>query len=167
MSERTVWKSKVEPVGRSALGFTLGPLIGGVAAGLALWLLGLLLSVGHAMPGEPGSLLDLTIFAVLVGGYYGATMGIPTALVLGWPLHALLIRLRISHALAYAIIGSALALLAYLFFTSSRLVLLPYFLVDLLNSGAAVLAGAIGGWIFWLIRRPDRDRSARSLEISQ
>lgn len=87
---------------------------------------------------------------------YGALFGWPVAFVIGWPIHIVLQLQRANSALHYAIFGAAVAC------TLLPLVLISGALtgfLGLFTSGVG-LAGAIGGLAFWLIRRPDRDRTA-------
>lgn len=86
----------------------------------------------------------------LFGGYYGA---IPSLLV-GWPVHLLMQRLKLVRMYAYAggglLIGIFCLGILWLVFGGSG-----YISLGLHTMFAA--AGAIGGLAFWLIRRPDRD----------
>ncbi len=84
---------------------------------------------------------------------YGAYFGWPIAFLIGWPVHILLQLQRANSALHYSIFGAAIGwiLLPVAFIAGALTGLL-----GLIALGFG-LAGAIGGLIFWLIRRPDRD----------
>jgi drug/metabolite transporter (DMT)-like permease len=89
------------------------------------------------------------------GALGGAFLGIPTALIAGPPVYLLMKRDRMARASHFAFFGGMTALLPCL------LVCGPMVLSSPAAAGPIValfaLAGAIGGLVFWFIRRPDRD----------
>jgi hypothetical protein len=89
---------------------------------------------------------------------FGAIMGWPASL-LALPVHAWLIKRGYTSVLVYILLGTASAIVLAL---ARPLVGWPPIpVLDLMLVGL-VTAGAIGGLIFWLIRRPDRDHPAAS-----
>jgi hypothetical protein len=96
-----------------------------------------------------------------MGGLFGCVIGAPGALLLGWPLHLLLLHLRWTHPLAYVGFGAPLGLLVitgFLAWMGSRSVL-PTTPEELTSHAAVLIGGGFGGLLFWLLRRPDRDHA--------
>jgi hypothetical protein len=128
------------------------PSVGGALAwfGVAL--------VSLAMPGLYGGADPFTV--LLVGGIGGAILGSPAAIIIGWPLHLLLLKLRWTHVAVYIYLGAMLGVIGFFTFVSlwspiSFELLMTWFVIVL------AFAGAVGGGAFWLIRRPDRDAPPR------
>jgi len=120
---------------RSLVGFVAAAATGGLVA----FVVDALFSI--ASGGSPG----LIITAVIFGIGYGFTFGAPLLLVGGWPIHLALLAVRRVGPLAYMLAG-AFAVLAY--FLISR---------DYTSGALGAVNGAAGAFVFWLIRRPDRD----------
>lgn len=123
-----------------------------VAATLAAPLLGAAGAAMTALPaicGEEISCAPISFgFAALFGAWFGLFIGLPAMVLLGLPIHALLVKRRTTSVFAYAgagaVVGAAVSL-AYFTLQATA------FWVAL-GAGAGALASAI----FWLIRRPDR-----------
>jgi hypothetical protein len=125
----------VEFFARSLLGFAIGPIVGGAVAFLG----DSLLSSGWG-------------WSFVAGGYIGLRYGTLAAFVLAWPLHLALLWLRLTHVLTYIFLGGFLSI------TVLAVVILPHsVLAELRFASIAVIAGSAAGFVFWLIRRPDRD----------
>lgn len=99
-----------------------------------------------------------TIMATVpIGAILGALIGWPAMVILGLPVHYLLMRKTKRHVWTYAGLGifvGTLAMLAYFGVTGG---LKQMFLWDyswLALSGP--LTGALAATLFWFIRRPDR-----------
>ena len=89
---------------------------------------------------------------------YGAAVGWPAGLLVGWPVHALLQRGSIVSPLPYIALGGLIALIPPSALMGLNILRAPDIFVT--PSGILVLAGAVAGLVFWLIRRPDRDAPA-------
>lgn len=131
----------------AVLGLALAPIIGGLGA-LAFMIAfsSFLNPLGWSVPSFGTFLLGAIYIAALVGW--------PAAVVLGIPTHLELKRRGWTGALNYFGFGALIGLATMII------------LMIMLNQfgGAAmvigfmiVLAGALGGLAFWLIRRPDKD----------
>ena len=143
-------------IGLVAAGAVTGLVLG---AGMNLMVLIFGFSGTRASAGPP--FLPLMLGMTIIGAVGGMVPG----LVLGMPLHFfVLVRRRWSSALHYAAVGALVAVVTIIIFIVTVSVL--YFggqgqwfnaaLVTLL--GAAAIAGAAGGWTFWAIHRPDRNK---------
>jgi hypothetical protein len=88
---------------RSLAGLVLAPIFGGAIS------LGFLGIFGG---GSIGAMASNAVGVAVMGAYVGALYGVIPALVIGWPIHLLLLRQRWTHPLAYAALGPALAVLA-------------------------------------------------------
>jgi hypothetical protein len=89
--------------GRTFLGLLLAPVVGGTI-GIVLFALPDLFA-GSA---EVGELIGLTAF----GAYFGAFFGIIPALLVGWPVHLLLLRQRWTPIWVYVGLGALIGMLA-------------------------------------------------------
>lgn len=88
-------------------------------------------------------------FAAVFGGWFGLFIGLPAMVLLGLPIHALLVKRRITAIFVYAgagaLIGAAVSIFYFMLKATAFWVAL----------GAG--AGATSAALFWLIRRPDRN----------
>lgn len=124
------------------------PVLGAMACMTLMLIYGLFTTTRASIEGIP----QVIAAAGLFGGYYGA---IPSVLI-GWPVHLLIQRLKLVRMYAYAVGGLLIGIIClgimWLVFGGSG-----YIPLGLHTMFAA--AGAFGGLIFWLIRRPDWDAS--------
>ena len=140
---------------RTALGLFLAPIAGGMT--------GLLIYLGYSSIVDPtsvvgGDTVDTLRFGVTAGAMYGGLLGVVPSFLVGWPLHIVMQRLRLTQWWAYIALGLLLAAVA-------GLLVAPTFGMSVIYFGAGIMlmlamSGAIGGLVFWLIRRPDRDAPA-------
>ncbi len=143
-SDPNLRKSLWGRIARTALGLILAPIVGGVIVIAMLDVGELVRSPGHSA----GFLVTMAEIS--------AFLGVPPALVIGWPLHLLLLRTRMTHLPVYLGLGVVLGIVALLVmsaFTGGPSRFLDETELLLLVAGA----GAIGALLFWLIRRPDKD----------
>ena len=144
---------------RTATGLVAAPLVGALAGGS-------LYVVLHTQFGNEFTLANLFGNAVLIaviGIISGFLYGVPYALFVGWPAHLLLLRFGLTSVFVYVCLAaSATAAFASVFVAPSFGfdVLAPKSFLELISSAA--IAGGIGGLVFWLIRRPDRDAVSAS-----
>jgi hypothetical protein len=85
---------------RTLAGLLLAPIFGG-----ALLIAGFNLFEMARSGGGPGDLPG----SLAAGAFYGGVVGIPAALLLGWPVHLLLLHLRWTHVLVYVGLGGLIA----------------------------------------------------------
>jgi hypothetical protein len=106
---------------------------------------------------EPGTVGFLIGNAVVIALYAACFLALPAMVVIGLPAHAALSALRLRHAWHYAISGVApgIAMASLLVFWLTDETTSVGNLLQMLALGA--FTGAATAWIFWLIRRPDRD----------
>ncbi|MCA9002522.1 MAG: hypothetical protein KDB61_11400, partial [Planctomycetes bacterium] len=97
---------------------------------------------------------------ILLAAWVGGIIGIPLALLLGWPAYRLLNWRGHKHPLVYVLCFSCIAMLSpavgALYWEGTD----PDFLIPALRSAPLLSPffapfGAIGGYVFWRIRRPD------------
>jgi hypothetical protein len=142
------------PLVRSAMGLTLAPIVGGAIGSLAYVAVSPLLYPQNDF-GHP---LVSALQALASGAVIGGILGIIPSLVVGWPLHLLLRRMRTTHLAVYIVLGAVLAVPTTVL---GLLMLLPEWLGGVHPTSESLLllgaCGGAGGLIFWLIRRPDRD----------
>jgi hypothetical protein len=133
-----------------------GPAAGTLIV-LAIGLIGSLISFAAGGSASfPASLIWLGAFA-------GALIGWPTMLFLGLPAHVILYRRKSRRASAYVLGGVFVGFIATLIvlglyaFGGGFMIegvplasLAPMFFICLLGS-------VLASWLFWLIRRPDKD----------
>lgn len=123
-----------------------------VAAGIVAPVAGVAVAAMAALPAICGDEIscapDSLGFAAVFGAWFGLMLGWPAMLALGLPAHAVLLRKRLTSALAYmaagALIGTVVSL-AYFALHSTGLSVV-------LGCGAGIATAAA----FWIIRRPDR-----------
>jgi len=135
---------------RSIAGLAIGAAIGAALTDLGAMAVALVIS-GY------GSWSPESLPAMLGSGLgYGAIRGIllvlPTAVIVCWPLHLILLRLGWRSIFIYAPMWAAAMLAAYL--------VTPYYGGNVSTGwlvAAPLSTGLIAGTVFWLIRRPDRD----------
>jgi hypothetical protein len=135
---------------KSIVAVFAAPMIAGVVVGL-IWIM---TSDAHS---EEQQRLVMKIALILASMF-----GIPGTLIIGLPIHALLLAQRWTNWWSYAIGGIAcgflyegLALLLVYRLHPSKL---PSNMVEYTNGTAImVVAGTITAVCGWLIRRPDRD----------
>lgn len=111
-----------------------------------LFTYGLLLVHGEPMQIHPGLLAG----AFWVGGMQGASI-LPVAIPLGALLHIALMRMGRTGLLPYLGAGLVIAAASALF-----LGLLNGFAFNLAFAIMAIVAGLLGGCLFWAARRPDK-----------
>lgn len=97
----------------------------------------------------------------MMSGVLGLMAGGPVFVALGWPLHAMLIKLRrtglISYALMGAIISGVVVSLTQAGVSGLTRIFNPASWAETFGWAPwFALAGGITTTIFWLIRRPDR-----------
>ncbi len=137
---------------RAAIAIVLAPLCAAFAVSLVLFSI-------EATPGaQMSAQIMFMIFAIF------SVYGLLAMLLVGWPFHAVAFRRRWRSAPTYVFAGGGAG------FVSACLAFLLYLrqtpgVTTLSLLGAAfgialliVLPGLLAGWLFWLIRRPDRDR---------
>jgi hypothetical protein len=130
---------------RTAAGLAVAPLVPGVALAAALMLAN---EREFAL-----ALLGASIF-----------FGYPIALLLGLPIHLVLLRARLTAWYAYLLAG---ALLGIFLFVSFPLLLQFLMMLDGVGGGyvtfspdalpAMIVCAVVGAMVFWYIVRPDRD----------
>jgi len=101
----------------------------------------------------PG-LRSLTV-SVMFGGYYGGVLGLPVALIFGPLIHMLMLDHDVRRWHSYAAFGALIASCIFLLVLAASMHT-PFYISGAV-AASIILAGAIGGLTFWLIRRPDRD----------
>jgi len=135
---------------RAIIGLVLAPIVGAiVSVAITFGFASFLNPIGWTSP----STFDLLFGTVSIG----AAAGCPAAFILGPPIHIWLQYRRwvgVHHYIAFgALIGLITALaLAVFFMQAGGAIAIIGFMI--------IFAGAIGGLVFWLIRRPDRDAPA-------
>lgn len=141
---------------RSLVGLLMAPVAGGAIAmgGYAL----AAITRGFLTNTLPQDLFGAFIGSLTIGIEAGARLGVAPTLVVGWPLHLLLLRTGLIHLATYVMFSAALSVAGVQFMLLVVYADGPYagpvpFEIALLSAGA----GGIGGALFWLIRRPDRD----------
>jgi hypothetical protein len=141
---------------RTALGLLLAPVAGG-GVGLSVYALTSQLISGKPFFGAVAQ--DTFLSALAIGIAFGGYIGSVPALVIGWPLHVLLLRRGWTHPLAYMALGLLIAFIAFaligpLFGFGSTL-------AYEIASPALLISGPVGGLVLWSIRRPDHDARVR------
>jgi len=120
-----------------------------------LFAYGVMLVQGEAMAIHPGILAG----ALWVGAMQGASV-LPVAVPLGALLHFALMRTGRTGLLPY--LGAALVVAAA---STVYLGIFNGFAFNLAFATMAVASAALGGCMFWLSRRPDRDARAFSTHM--
>lgn len=131
----------------------------GPVAGLALMLI--IALVGAALSAAQSGYFNFPLQALWSGSALGAVIGWPLMLIFGLPAHRLLYRRGSRKAggylLAGVISGGVVGMLISIAFV-------PLGLWQTAGAGAAAVisllclfGSVLASWIFWLIRRPDKD----------
>lgn len=126
------------------------PATGGLI-GLVWGLVYMTLAIGNLTPQFPAQ----GILIVLLGALIGFVIGLPLTIIVGLPIHAFLIRQSRVSAIAYLLMGTAAGVLLGLmasFIQSDEVGF--YRIISLVLFG---IGSPLTAYIFWLIRRPDRD----------
>lgn len=150
MSEKRVGEhaSDVRGIGHTICGLVAAPVIGGMIAAPLMVLLAGIPSPASSLPAA----LHVSLFAGLITG---ASIGIPTALIVGFPIYLLMKRLGMINRHHYVFVGGLIALLPSAVMAGSIILSSPAF--GIMVAVAIIFAGIVGGVIFWSIRRPDLD----------
>ncbi|MDP3738549.1 MAG: hypothetical protein Q8R02_14235 [Hyphomonadaceae bacterium] len=155
----TVAREQFEGSTRTKL--ALAAIACGPVAGLVLVLV--IALMGAALSAAQGDYTNIPLQALLSGAVLGAVIGWPFMLVFGLPAHRLLYKRGSRRAGGYLLAG---VIAGFIIAILMSLAFLPLGLWQ--TSGAyAGAAGVISllclfgsvlaSWIFWLIRRPDKD----------
>lgn len=155
----SVWRSQVDYVkfAWAMVGLVLAPIAGATAAvsgyGVFLVLRDGVMDVDEAW----ASILMYGSMGLSAGAVYG----IAPALLVGWPTHLVMLRIGFTDPFVYCCFGGSLAVAVF------RMIVAPAFDVEISYRNSmlepvlvAAIAGVIGGAVFWLLRRPDRDAPA-------
>lgn len=137
---------------RTAWALAIAPIAGG-AAGLFIYLC-------YSLATDPSQGLltdfwDSLRFSLTGGAFYGGMFGVLPSFIVGWPLHLVLQRIHMTGWWAYVALGIGLSAIAG-FIVAPLFGLSPTYLDTELRV-MLFTCGAIGGLVFWFIRRPDRD----------
>ena len=130
-------------------------LCGPLAGVVVLLVLGLL---SAAITVASGGLPSFPPIALFYGGLLGAVIGWPAMLVFGVPTHVILYRRRSRKAGGYLLGGAICGIvMGVIIFGLTRPITQP----GMLNIGPLavvfLLGAVLASWLFWLIRRPDKD----------
>ncbi len=139
----------------------LAAIVCGPAAGtlivLAIGIVGSLISVAAGgSAGMPAPLL-------WAGAFIGALIGWPVMLFFGLPAHAFLYRRRSRKVGSYLLAGVLVGFVTVFVVTLIGAALGGFQSGDVLAAGLAstgligLLMSVLASWLFWLIRRPDKD----------
>lgn len=158
MSEARVGESSERSrIIRTIIGLLCAPLVGAVMAMFAAFM-ALQLINGQAF----GIPVDQIMPLLQMGAMLGAYAGWPVAFLFGWPIHVGLMQRNASKAPYYVLFGAFIATATFVVATTVTGYLFR-FILDwqfILTGLSFLTAGAIGGLVFWLIRRPDRDNQS-------
>ena len=137
---------------KTLVALSVAPVVGGT--------IGLLLYPGYENACQPNGVFAGDLFVTLrlgltLGPLYGGLLGIIPSILVGWPLHMAMQRAGLKLWWHYAVLGVILAAIA-------APLVSPLMGLDVIYLGIAIMlmmagSGAIGGLVFWLVRRPDRD----------
>lgn len=160
MSEQRVGdKGKRErTTGSTISGLVLAPLLGGALAAAVLAL------AAAIMNPSSGALIILHV-SIMVGFIAGAVFGVPAALLVGLPMHLIMMRTGIVGRRYYATMGGVIAVL--LCVTLSGPAMLTSRTLSATLVAAFALGGTVGGIVFWSIRRPDREEPAETPRLRE
>ena len=132
---------------QTLLALILAPILGGAIAGAALGAFSMLTTIGdHRQSNE-------FLRGVLGLGYFAGAFGGPGSLLLGWPAYRISLKLRVTNPLAYIVTFALIAAITVAIFP---LLMVGKFSAVNPLTALASFSGAIGGLVFWSIRRPDR-----------
>jgi hypothetical protein len=124
---------------RTVIGLMLAPIIGFFVmalVGVFPEAIDELSARAEPILGQVLSFLSMTLM-------FGMIISFPVGFLLLWPAHMLLSRLHWINVIAYIALGAGLG------------AVLSFGFVELLYG--TIPGGAVGGLVFWLIRRPDKD----------
>lgn len=108
---------------------------------------------GYAAATDPVATL---VFIGTIAMSAGVAYALPVALSFGWLIHILLMRIRLIDRSIYICASASLAIATFrvafaeVFEHSSVAETMPVIVI-------LGIAGGVGGLIFWILRRPDRD----------
>ena len=145
---------------RTLNGLALAPFVGG-GMGLGSYMLVFELIMKDIRAGDLWDLFSHLFQAIPAGAMTGFVMGVPTTLLIGWPLYRFVMRGRWKGHIPYLFLFAGLAILSpYVFLLLSGQIQMAHGLIEEgPGPGIPLLlawSGAIGGEVFWWIRRPDR-----------
>ena len=145
---------------RAAIAFVLAPIAAAVALTFLAWLITLAAHLSAPLP------------SLMRGWAITAGILLSAMLTLGWGYHAMAFRQRWRSAPSYILacggFGVAAAIVVTYFFLRSRSVIAnPTDAIGAFIAASLLIAppGALMGWVFWLIRRPDRDQESDPLQV--
>ena len=144
---------------RLILAFLLAPVVASFVGALILVINGFADRITH--PSEDGFHSIAPAEILMLGSAIGATWGQLPILVLSLNAHTQLMKHTTRKAWMYSAAGASAGLIFGALFVGGILFGLQVNLTDIASLiPASLFAGAIGGLVFWLIRRPDRDATA-------
>lgn len=148
------------------VGLLAAPMAGAIVTVSGLMMIGQIIT-GNAPP-TLEAWANAGSAAFLMGVYLGLFVGIPSAFLIGWPTHILLVRDQQSGRIVYIFLGALIAVIGTMLAAVVRSgpMALMYGLAFPQIALLILPAGAFGGLIFWLIRRPDRDSPKLDPEAS-
>jgi hypothetical protein len=135
---------------------TCGPAAGTLIV-LAIGLIGSLISIAA------GGSANFPATLIWAGAFLGAVIGWPVMLVFGLPAHAFLYRRRSRKVGAYLLAGILVGFAAVFVVILLGAALGGFqpdtaFAAGLASTGFfGLLISVLASWLFWLIRRPDKD----------
>lgn len=133
-----------------------GPLAGTLIV-LSIGLIGSLISIAA------GGSASFPAALIWAGGFLGAVIGWPIMLFFGLPAHAFLYRRKSRKVGGYLLAGVLIGFVAIFLFMLLGGALGAYQSDGALAAGLAstgffgLLISVLASWLFWLIRRPDKD----------
>lgn len=152
----SVWRSQVDytKFAWAMVGLVFAPIAG---ATTALSGYGLFLVLRDGPVDVDAAFASILLYGSM-GLSAGAIYGIAPALLVGWPTHLLMLRIGFTDPFVYCCFGGSLAVAVF------RVIVAPAFDFEISYRNSmlepvlvAAIAGMIGGGVFWLLRRPDRD----------
>lgn len=156
MTAATPMRFSWEKFARSLAGIIVAPLAGGAIAVTVY-------AVSATWQSDYLSPVDTFFSALSIGFQGGATFGIAPALVVGWPLHLILLWVGFTNLPSYLTFGAALAAIAFRVIMEIQFGPIPsYAPIPFELTLLVAAAGAIGAAIFWFIRRPDHDSASEA-----
>lgn len=140
------------------VGLLAAPVVGGIAGMTCLAVFGML-AYGAPFAWNLSALQGL-VTLLINGAIAGFIYGAAPAFVAGWPVHAMLVTAGFNGGFHYIICGGFIALIGVLILVSLLVgpIAVEYFFAFPTAVLSLAIAGAVGGFVFWLIRRPDKDQ---------